>query len=156
MWRKKTNILLSDGRFALKGSARVQTHEAKGITALFRGSASFSRLVVKDSLSNGNILTWKQLHLDRIDAGFNPLFVKIRTISLRDFFASLVVEEDGTLNLQQIVKKSPDAGEKPGDEKENPAPPADCAGPGCAGSPRTLPSGRSCSRLEKSASLTTT
>ena len=109
----KADVLLVDGRFFTKGTARVKTAEGKGLFASYRGSASLNRLAVRDSLSNDDLLTWKSLRIDSFDASFNPLYVRIRTIALSDFFARIVVEEDGTLNLQKIVKKGPASDEKP-------------------------------------------
>lgn len=110
---QKADVLLAEGRFFTKGTARVRATNTKGVSATYRGSASLSRLAVRDSQNSEELLTWKLLQFDRIDAGFNPLFVKIKTIALSDFLANIVVEEDGILNLQKIVKKGPVADEKP-------------------------------------------
>ncbi len=115
---QKADILLADGRFSLKGTAHVRESGAKGVSANFRGSASLRRLDLRDRLGSDDIVTWKLLRFDSIDAGFNPLFVKIQTIALSDFFASIVVEEDGILNLQKIVKKGPEGDAGPGEEKK--------------------------------------
>ncbi len=69
MLRKKPMLLLADGRFSTKGTARVRAAEAKGVSVSYRGSASLSRLAVRDSLSNDDLLTWKLLQFDGIDAG---------------------------------------------------------------------------------------
>ncbi len=115
---QKADVLLVGGRFATTGTARVKVTDTKGISATYRGSASLNRLAVHDSQTNDHLLIWKSLRFDRIDAGFNPLYVKIGTISMSDFFALIVVEEDGTLNLQKITKKEPASDENSVEERK--------------------------------------
>jgi uncharacterized protein involved in outer membrane biogenesis len=120
---QRADASVGDGRLSADGTARIRAGEAGALSVTYRGSASISRLALRDS-SNDDLLNWKLLQFDRIDAGFNPLYVKIRTIALSDFFASIVVEEDGTLNLQNIAKKGPVADVKPGEEKKQEASPS--------------------------------
>jgi len=115
---QQADVLLVGGGFAATGTARVKATDAKGVSATYRGSASLNRLVVHDSQTNDHLLIWKSLRFERIDAGFNPLYVKIGTISMSDFFALIVVEEDGTLNLQKIAKKEPALDEDTVEEKK--------------------------------------
>lgn len=121
---QQADVLLTGGRFATTGTVRVRATDAKGVSATYRGSASLNHLAMHDSHTNDHLMIWKSLRFDNIDAGFNPLYVKIRTISLSDFFALIVVEGDGTLNLQNIAKKEPASNEKPGEEKKQEASPS--------------------------------
>ncbi|HEX9019635.1 MAG TPA: DUF748 domain-containing protein [Nitrospirota bacterium] len=121
---QKADVLLTDGRFSTKGTARIRAGAAQGVSASYRGSASLSRLAARDSRNNEELLSWKLLRFDRIDAEINPLSLKIKTISLSDFFASIVTEEDGGLNLQKILKKEPVSNERPAEEKKEEAPSA--------------------------------
>jgi uncharacterized protein involved in outer membrane biogenesis len=110
---QRAEILVKGGRFSADGTARIRAGEDGALSVAWRGSAAVSRLDLRDSRNSEDLLTWKELRFDGIDARSKPLALRIRRIALNDFLASIVVEEDGTLNLQQIVKKGP-----AGDEKE--------------------------------------
>ena len=134
---QKADLLLADGRFSLKGTARVRAGEA-GLTAAFRGSTSLNRLDVRDSRTSDALLAWKQLRVDGIEAGFNPLMLKIKTIDLTDLFAGIVVEDDGLLNVQKITKKAGNTDANPAPEQAKPSvsqAPPEAAADGPATSP---------------------
>ena len=121
---QRADAFVGDGRLSADGTARVRAGEAGVLSVTYRGSASISRLALRDS-SNNDLLTWKLLQFSGIEAGSSPLSLKIKTIALSDFAAGIVVEEDGTLNFQKIAKQGPAAGETAQEEtKQGPSPSA--------------------------------
>jgi uncharacterized protein involved in outer membrane biogenesis len=107
---QRADVFVGDGRLSADGTARVRAGEAGVLSTTYRGSASISRLALRDS-SDNDLLTWKLLQFSGIEAGSSPLSLKIKTVALSDFAAGIVVEEDGTLNFQKIAKKGPATGE---------------------------------------------
>jgi hypothetical protein len=121
---QRTELLMNGGRFSAKGSAHILAKENGAIAMTWRGNAAVSRLDIGDSGSGEKLLTWRELSFDGIEARSNPLVLRIRRIALDDFHAGIVVGEDGTLNVQEIVKRGPGADE--GDKKgEGGTPPAE-------------------------------
>lgn len=120
---RTTLLLLADGRVAAAGRAQVAREAGKGLSASFRGNASLDRLRVLDSRGGGDLLAWRSLRFEGIDAGSGPLRIRIGTIALSDLSAAIVVEEDGVLNLRKIIRKGPVAEKEPaGDKKQEPSP----------------------------------
>jgi uncharacterized protein involved in outer membrane biogenesis len=115
---QRTELLVNDGRFSADGTARVRAGQDGSLAVIYRGSAAISRLDLQDSRTNEEILTWKLLQFSGIEAGSNPFSLRITTITFSAFAAIIVVEEDGTLNLQRIVRKGAVAGEITQGEKE--------------------------------------
>ena len=74
-----------------------------------------------DKVNGEDFLKFKSLFLNSLSAGYNPLFVRIKDISLADFFVRIIVNEDGTLNLQNVAK--PEAAEQEEAAEPKPAPP---------------------------------
>lgn len=109
---QRTDLLVNDGRFSADGTARVRAGEDGALSVAYRGSATVSRLDLRDGRNDEGLLAWKLLKFDGIEARSDPFSLRIRTITLSDFLANIIVEEDGTLNLQQIAKKGPAAEEK--------------------------------------------
>ncbi|HUH66711.1 MAG TPA: DUF748 domain-containing protein, partial [Syntrophales bacterium] len=93
------------GRFAL-------TEDSKGKPSVkYAGKISVSNLATIDKAFSNDFVNWKQLYFDHIDAGYNPLFVNIKGISLTDFYARIIVNPNGTLNIQNIFgEKGKEAG----------------------------------------------
>jgi uncharacterized protein involved in outer membrane biogenesis len=100
---QRADAFVSDGRLSADGTVRVRAGQDGSFSVTYRGSASISRLDLRDS-SNDELLSWKLLQFSGIEAVSKPLSLRIQTISLSDFAASLIVEEDGTLNLLKIAK----------------------------------------------------
>ena len=55
-------------------------------------------------------MKFKSLFLKNLSAGYNPLFVRIKDISLADFYLKIILNDDGTLNLQNVA--NPEAAEQ--------------------------------------------
>ncbi|HNS56093.1 MAG TPA: DUF748 domain-containing protein [Smithellaceae bacterium] len=69
----------------------------------YAGKLYVSDLAVVDELYANDFLKWKQLYFESLQAGYNPFFLDIKGISLTDFFVRIIINPDGTLNLQNIV-----------------------------------------------------
>ncbi len=93
----------------------------------YSGNLSVNHLATIDRARANDFLKWKQLRFESLAAGYNPLFVNIKEISLRDFFAKIVIHPGGVTNIQHIFgvakKETPpsDAAGKTADEKTAPA-----------------------------------
>jgi len=109
--------LSTAGAFALTSNAQGEP------SVKYSGNLSVDHLTTIDKERANDFLKWKQLRFESLAAGYNPLFVNIREIALRDFFAKIVIHPGGATNLQHIfgvAKKEPgkpDAAGKTGEEK---------------------------------------
>ncbi|MEQ8254268.1 MAG: DUF748 domain-containing protein, partial [Smithellaceae bacterium] len=68
----------------------------------YAGKIYVSDFAVVDELYANDFLKWKQLYFESLQAGYNPFFLDIKGISLTDFFVRIIINPDGTLNLQNI------------------------------------------------------
>jgi hypothetical protein len=82
----------------------------------FKGDAGLSALHVVDAVEEEDLLKWQRLQLDGIDGDLKPLRLAIGQISLNQVYSRIIIREDGTLNLQDLIKKGKAGGgaEKPG------------------------------------------
>lgn len=69
----------------------------------YTGNLSVSNLATIDKAHSLDFLKWKQLNFQSLAAGYNPLFVNIKEISLEDFFAKIVINQGGSTNIQDIT-----------------------------------------------------
>jgi hypothetical protein len=113
------NAVLTRGDLSFAG----EVHAAGG-NADVTGDAVLADFNVLDRVNSDDMLRWKQLKLDKIAVHTQPFGMSIGEIGLRDFFAQLLVNPKGQLNLKGIVKESTPQAAAPGAPTASPAPAA--------------------------------
>lgn len=104
---EKINITLTDGTVSARGAMQLATLSGGALKASFSGDARVDRLATIDKEESEDFLKWKSLQLRRISAATHPaLRLRIDEVALADFYSRLIVHEDGTLNVQDILVKS--------------------------------------------------
>jgi hypothetical protein len=83
------------------------------VRVAYRADASVAGFASLDKPTSQDLLRWKSLAVRGIDFELSPLKVSIEQIALSDFFSRLIVNPDGTLNMQTLGKKKPDAAAAP-------------------------------------------
>ena len=114
----KVKILVTDGRLMTAGRITLNILEGGDINASFRGKASLSKFSSVDKAKANDFLKWNSLYINGIDFHYRPLKVAINEVSLTDFYSLLIINPDGTLNIQGIVKDENSGVEASSDEKE--------------------------------------
>jgi len=118
---------LKAGQFSNKGEARLRLDD-KGLKLGYRGSATLGDLRAVDKANQAEFLRWKSLYFGGIDFHLDPLAIGVGEIALSDFFARVILNEAGRLNLQDIIVRPPQA--EPAPAAAAPAPvPAEPARP---------------------------
>ncbi len=96
-------IIVSDGKFSTKGKLSLSQTEAPGLQAKYRGRSTVADFTTKDNIQADDLVKWKQLLVNGIDVGISPVYVNIDEIALKDLDSRIVVNADGSLNLQNII-----------------------------------------------------
>lgn len=104
----------TSGNFVLdqdnKGESRIK----------YAGKIFVSNVSTVDKAHYRDFVAWKQLYFDRVNAGFNPFFVHVNGVSLTDFYARIMINPDGTLNIQNIFGGNTEEGKKNAGDKSAP------------------------------------
>lgn len=104
------NALFTNGNASAKGRLMVQLPENRPLRASYTGSINLVDIRTLDKISGDDFLRWKSLYVGNINAQINtqknPLAVSLGNIALSDFYARIIVNADGHLNLQDIVTKN--------------------------------------------------
>ncbi len=124
---EKVKVLVTGGKVSASGTLTVASGAGPTPTVGFAGDVGLSGFASVDKAFSNDFLKWESLSVTGIDAGYNPTRVAIAGIALSDFYSRLIIEKDGTFNVQGIVEKG-----APAPAADNAAPPAT---PG-AGAPR--------------------
>lgn len=101
----RINITLTSGEIAAEGAVKF-TMPPEGMPLFeYEGSAAVNKLATLDKVNAEDFLKWESLFFDGIRLKSEPLFVDVKEVALADFYSRLVVNPDGTLNVQGIVAK---------------------------------------------------
>jgi uncharacterized protein involved in outer membrane biogenesis len=96
-------IIVSDGKFSTTGTLSLSQTEALDLQAKYRGSAIVADFATKDNIQADDLVKWKQLLVNGIDVGISPVYVNIDEIALENLDSRIIINADGSLNLQNIV-----------------------------------------------------
>lgn len=90
--------LSSSGKLQL---ARADTGAWKGG---FKGDMKLANLATVDRQSASEFLRWKSLSLSGMDIGLAPFAVTVDQVALADFFARVIIDPNGRINLQDVMR----------------------------------------------------
>ena len=107
------NLVIAGGTFSTKGRLAVEVPDGQPVRIAYRGDASVPNFASLDKSTSQDLLRWKSLAVNGIDVQTSPLKVVVGEIALSDFFTRLIVNTDGTLNLQAILKETDASGAQP-------------------------------------------
>ncbi len=110
----KVKINVTSGAFSTTGNLSLGISENKEFKTAYEGEASLSGFASIDKPNAEDFLKWGSLSFSGMNVGYPPLLVDIKEISLADFYARLIINSNGTLNVQEVLPK---------DEQKKEAPP---------------------------------
>lgn len=105
------NIALTSGSVAADGKLSLSVPKSGKTQVAYSGSASVNTLASVDKVNAEDFLKWESLFFDNLRVKLDPFFLEVKEVALTDFYSRLIVNNDGTLNVQGIMVKP---GETPG------------------------------------------
>ena len=100
----KVNIHVTEGAISAVGNLSLDGTDKKEFKTTFKGEASLTNLSSLDKGNSEDFLKWESLSLSDLNVGVTPLSIDIKGISLTNFYARVLVNSEGKLNLQEIMK----------------------------------------------------
>ncbi|ESP62602.1 putative exported protein [Smithella sp. ME-1] len=116
----RVKIDVTRGTVSTAGNLTLSEDKNGKTIIKYLGKAYVNNLATIDKAQSNDFLKWKTLSFDQIQTGFNPFFLRIKTISLNDFYSRFIINPDKTTNIQEILS---DDNEKEQEEKESPVKP---------------------------------
>ena len=114
----RVKVTLTGGSVSANGRAVLSMKAPAGLTLTYTGDTAVNQFAAIEKATSEDLLRWESLSLRQVAAGYNPLHFHAEKVALANFFAKVVMQEGGTLNLQEIMVK--DEGATPA----QPSPPA--------------------------------
>ncbi len=98
-------IILADGYLTTRLNTAIETKEDTP-QVKFDGDIGISRFHLLDSLHSEDLLKWESLQIAEISGGSEPLELNVKSITISDYFAKILVDENAKLNLSEAFSKS--------------------------------------------------
>lgn len=126
----QAHISVTSGRLSARGKLDAQLAPATRVQ--YRGTLQVNKFASIDNLNRNDFLKWETLHVGGLTLVSAPLNIAIGEIALSNFYSRLIINPDGSLNVQHVL------GKKPGSEQAvagdtgkaaAPAPAAESAAP---------------------------
>ena len=97
------NIVLHSGTFSSRGKL-TYGHKSAGADLAYNGGFNLSQLRITEPDSKDTLLGWKALSTDQLKLNLQPNRVDIRELRLSQPVAKLIIHEDGSVNLANVMK----------------------------------------------------
>lgn len=100
----KVKITVTGGAISTAGNLSFTSTEKKEIKANFKGEASLTNFSSNDKINGEELLKLESLSFSDLNVGYTPLSIDIKGVSLTNFYARVLVNSGGKINLQEIMK----------------------------------------------------
>jgi uncharacterized protein involved in outer membrane biogenesis len=100
---EKVKVTITDGRVSTSGRLQLSIKEPQGLQAQFTGDSNVAKFSALEKISADEILKWDSLAFQELSVGYNPLSIRAKKVALADFFAHVIIQPNGRLNLQEIT-----------------------------------------------------
>ncbi|MEO8938457.1 MAG: DUF748 domain-containing protein [Burkholderiaceae bacterium] len=110
---ERLNVVVASADLNAKGTLRVAQPKAAGAApeVSYRGSLGVVRMRALDRVTSGEFVQWKTLDIPKVEfampasksTGSAPLSITLGNVALNDFYARVIVNANGRLNLQDVV-----------------------------------------------------
>jgi len=118
----QVNVSLTGGALAAKGRITLDLPENGQARAAWKGNVAVTDFVALDKPTASDLARWKRLALENVDVTSAPFRLSIDRIDAADYYARVIVYQDGTLNLTRLLTPGAEP-EPPPDAKPPPAAP---------------------------------
>lgn len=137
---ERVKILITQGDISLNGIVSVGYSEDGIMKASYKGEAAVKNFTSLDKANAEEFLKWDSLYFGGIDAAFNPVYVNIAQVSLTDFYSRIIINKDGSINLQGIMEEK-GGGEPSAAQKEAEEPVVEAYAKPVEAAPAKIPAG---------------
>ncbi|OPY88084.1 MAG: hypothetical protein A4E72_01378 [Syntrophus sp. PtaU1.Bin208] len=99
----KIQIHIGSGSVSASGVLSALLAEQTKIS--YQGEASINQFASVDKVQSNDFLKWERLHFNGVRVETAPLNVDIQEISLSNFYSRLIINPDGSINVQSVLGK---------------------------------------------------
>ena len=117
---ENTTVFIADGALDTKLSLNLEK-VASGFRGNFGGSLAVRSFYCQDTALDEDLLKWERLQIDKINGTLGPFTLAVKEVALSNFYSRIIVQKDGTLNVQHLMEEEPQAAQTNGSPQAAPA-----------------------------------
>ena len=102
----KVNLLLTAANVSSQGALQLEQARNGAWRGGFKGDLTLGNVALVDKQSTNDFMRWKSLQLGGVDLRMEPFSIAVDRVALNDFFARVIINPDGRINLQDIVRSA--------------------------------------------------
>jgi hypothetical protein len=95
-------LFITDSKLGLDGRVQLRMTEGQLPSVQFKGGYQLDDFAIQDSMSE-DMVKWKSLRIEGVEANLNPPEVSINRITLEDALAHIIVETNQSINLMTAM-----------------------------------------------------
>ncbi len=110
----KVKVTITGGLVSTTGCLKLSIKEPQGLQATYTGNCNLAGFGALEKTTADELLKWESLAVQELAVGYTPLSIRAKKVALADFFANVIIQPSGRLNLQEIIATGQPA--KPADQ----------------------------------------
>lgn len=100
----RVNLRLTRASLTSDGKLQLRTAEDGSLKGGFKGNVTLGNLATVDKQSSNDFIRWKSLFAGGMDLKLAPFALTMDQLALSDFFARVIIDPQGRINLQDILR----------------------------------------------------
>ncbi|WP_194725703.1 DUF748 domain-containing protein [Noviherbaspirillum malthae] len=104
------NLKITRANLTASGRLQVASTKDNALQGGFKGDLTLGNLATVDKQSGNDFLRWKSLFVGGMDVRLSPFAFTAEQVALSDFFARVIIDPNGRINLQDIARGDREAG----------------------------------------------
>jgi len=98
----RVKIVLAEGDISTSGTLNLGYGQGGSPKVAYKGELLLSKFWTLDKSNAEDFLKWESLHFGNLRAGYNPFFLNIDDVAMANFYSRIIINEDGSLNVQDV------------------------------------------------------
>ncbi|KQV85056.1 hypothetical protein ASD15_07980 [Massilia sp. Root351] len=100
------NLRFTQAALSTRGKLLLDTGKDGALAGGFKGDVGLNNLATIDKSSSNDFLSWKALSFSGMDLKLQPFAMSVDKVALSDFFARVIIDPTGRLNVQDIKRSA--------------------------------------------------
>ncbi len=105
---EQVNLFITSAQLSANGSLALAQETSGAMGGAFTGNLLLGNVATVDKFNVDDFLRWQSLAINGVQAHLRPFSLAIDHIALDDFYARIIVNRKGRINLQDIVRSGKD------------------------------------------------
>ena len=109
LFADRVNLRVTRAGLAGKGHLKADQPAEGGLQGAFQGDVTLAKLATVDAINSNDFVSWDSLALRGVRVQLLPLAAHVDQVALKDFYARVIIDPSGRINLQDIVRTKAEA-----------------------------------------------